>query len=108
MSVQLVAAVAVEPVAVAALLAPRGIRVDDLGDALVAAEEVRHVGREIDEHVPAPGAGRLIDSDLHGLERRVFELASNDETWNEAALRERPEELVELLRLLRGGRVDVH
>ena len=71
MSVELVAAIAIEAVALAALLAAHGIRVDDLGDALVAAEELRHVGGEVDQHVPTPGTGRLVDADQHRLERRL-------------------------------------
>ena len=71
MSVELVAAVAIEAVALAALLAPHGIRVDDLGDALVAAEELRDLGGEIDQHVPAPRRRRLVDADQHRLERRL-------------------------------------
>ena len=67
MSVELVAAVAIEAIALAALLAPHGVGVDDLGDALVAAEKLRHVGGEVDQHVPAPRGRRLIHADQHGL-----------------------------------------
>src|SRR5262245_47036588 len=102
MGVELIAAISIVAVPLATLLAARRVRVHDLGDALVAAEELGHVRSEIDEHVPTPRAGRLIDADQHGLQRWALELAAHDEMRDEAALRERPQELVELPRLVVG------
>src|SRR5690349_22825377 len=107
MSVELVASIPIVTVALAALLAAHGIRVDDLGDALVAAEELGYFRAQIDEHVPAPRTGRLVHADQHGLERRILKLPAHDEVRDETALRERPQELVELSRLVVGRRVDV-
>src|SRR5262245_27221325 len=107
MGVELVAAISIVAVALAALLAAQRICIHHFGDALVAAEELGHVGGEIDEHVPTPRAGRLIDADQHRLERRALELTTHVLMRDEAALRKRPQELIELPRLVIGRRVDI-
>jgi hypothetical protein len=105
MRVQLVATVAVETVPPAALLASNGVGIHDFGNALVAAEELRHVRGEIDQDVPAPHR-RLVYADQHGFERRLGRLAAQDAMRDEAALREGPQEVVELPRFVVRRRVD--
>src|SRR5262245_21920824 len=106
--VELVTAIAIEAITLAAALAALRVRVDDLGDALVAAEKLGHLRPELDEDVPAPGRGRLGRAEEHGLARRLGQRLANDAMRNEAALRERPEQLVELSGFFVRGAVDEH
>src|SRR5262245_55427588 len=98
MTVQLVPAVAIEAVALAALSSPLGIAVDHFRDTLIAAEEVRDVGGEIDQQVPAGADGLLLEADDHGLARRRGQGLANHSMRNEAALDHRPQQVVELTR----------
>src|SRR6185369_6167664 len=108
MRIERVAAVAIETVAVAALRASRRVAVDDLRHATVAAEEFRHVRRKIDHEVPALADRAAVEADQHGLRRRGVRAVAHDLVGNEAALRKRPKELVELFRLDVGAAVDEH
>jgi len=107
MSVQLVAAISIEAVPLAALLAPQRVGVHDLGDALVTAEEFRHIGGQIDEHFPpARARGWLVQAYQHRLEGRLLSFAAYDAMRKEAPLRKSPQQLVELSRLVVGRRVN--
>src|SRR3954466_16032243 len=106
MRVERIAAVAIKAIAVSALRAPRRVAVDPLRDAPVAAEEIRHVRREIDHEVPALADGGAVEADQHGLSRCGVGAFAHDLVRDEAALRERPQELVELLGFDVGAAVD--
>src|SRR4051794_20856615 len=108
MGVERIASVPIEPVTVATLRAARRVRVDDLRDSGVAAEEFGHLGSEIDHEIPALGRGAAVETDDHGLGGRRVGILAHDLVRNEAALGQRPQKLIQLFRLDVGAAVDEH